>query len=229
MKSYSFDLKNEENYAKARLEGVDASFKDLCEVCGRVRGLRTETAVSLLEKFSTGELPVLYKSHNKRLGHRREIGGKKGRYPEKSAKIVLKLLKSAIANAEVKGLLGPFIIEHASANKKHTYPRLASKGRRARSDYETSRVEIIIKELESKSKKQAEKPKETKKAEAKKEEKKPETKTKEIKPAAKEAENEKKKTETKTPEEKETKKEIKKEEPEAKKAEEKKSAEVKKN
>lgn len=147
MKGYSYQIKeNYESYAAARVEGVDASYKDLTEVCGRIRELPVERAVFLLEKFETGELPVLYKSHNKRLGHRRELGGKKGRYPKKAAGLVLKVLRSALANAQSKGLIEPYILVHASANKKNIYPRMSSKGRRNTSNYETARIEIILRE-----------------------------------------------------------------------------------
>lgn len=149
MRGYSYQIKeNYENYAAARVEGVNASYKDLAEVCGRIRELPAERAVFLLEKFETGELPVLYKSHNTKLGHRREVGGQKGRYPKKAAGIVLKVLRSALANAQSKGLVEPYILVHASANKKNIYPRMSSKGRRNRSNYETSRVEIILREKE---------------------------------------------------------------------------------
>ncbi len=160
MKSYSYTIKeNKESYAAARIEGVDASFKDLAQVCGRVRTLHTERAMDLLEGFSLGELPVLYKSHNKRLGHRKELGGQKGRYPKKAARIVFKLLQSAIANATLKGMIEPYVIVHVAANKKRNYPRSVPKGRRGRSDYETARVEIVIREKEIVKKEKKEVPK----------------------------------------------------------------------
>jgi len=167
MKSYSYIVREEEKdaYAMGRVEGVDASFKDLSEVCNRVSSVPVERAIILLGHFAEGTLPVLYKSHNKRLGHRRELGGQKGRYPKKSAAIVLKLLNSVVANASVKGLIEPYIIVHASANKKRTYPRANPKGRRGRSDYETARVEIIIREKDILTKdKREEKLKEMKKS-----------------------------------------------------------------
>jgi len=144
MKSYSF--KEEGNFAYARIEGVDGSFKDLAEVCGRIQGMTTDRALILLEKFKSMELPVLYKRRNKYLGSRRELGGKKGRYPQKAAGIVLKAMKSAISNAKIKGMDEPYLIVHMCANRKHNYPRLAAKGRRNRQDYETARVEVVLKE-----------------------------------------------------------------------------------
>jgi large subunit ribosomal protein L22 len=146
MEGYS--TKFDENCANARLEGVDASYKDLSQVCGRIRGKDASWAYEFLEKAAQAKIPVLYKRHNTRLGHRRELGGKKGRYPKKAALIVLKVLKSAVANGIVKGLGETYTILGANANKKYSYPRMAPKGRRARSYYELARVEVIVRAKE---------------------------------------------------------------------------------
>lgn len=143
MKGYSMEIP--ENCARSRLEGVNASYKDLSQVCGRIRNKKTDWAVSFLEKASEGDVPVYFQRHNKKLGHRRELGGRKGRYPEKAAGIVLKALRSAIANGKTLGLGEIYEIIGASANKKMVYPRMASKGRQARSFLETSRIEIVLK------------------------------------------------------------------------------------
>jgi len=147
MKGYSCDF-DVEVCASARLEGVDASYKDLSEVCGRIRRKDASWARSFLEMAADGEIPVLYKRHNKKLGHRRELGGKKGRYPWKCAAIVLKVLNSAIANGMSKGLGEGYTVFAATANKKFTYPRMAPKGRTARSYYELARIEIVLKPKE---------------------------------------------------------------------------------
>jgi len=208
MKGYSIEFSPEE-CASARTEGVNASYKDLTEVCGRIKGKDAAWAQEFLEKASKGEIAVLYKRHNKRMGHRRELGGKKGRYPKKASKILLKLLKSAIHNGMVKGLGDKYKIIAASANKKDSYPRVASKGGWMRSDYETARVEIVLKGLETVPKgvevtppKKPEAKKEPeKKAEPKKEEKK-EEKPKEEKPKEEPKKEEPKKAEEKPKEEK---------------------------
>lgn len=146
MKGYSSYV---EGAACARAEGVNASYKDLAEVCGRIRGMDSGKAVSFLEKASQrpedGGVPVLFKRHCKKLGHRRELGGRKGRYPWKAAAAVLKVLQSAIANGRVRGMGESYEIAAALANKKMEMPRLASKGRWARSNLETSRIEIVLK------------------------------------------------------------------------------------
>lgn len=142
MKGYS---QSEQECACARVEGVNASYKDLAQVCGRIAGKKTVWALDFLEKASAGEIPVFYATHNRNLGHRRELGGRKGRYPWKAARIVLKVLESAMANGKVVGIGEPYTILVASANKKDIFPRLSPKGRRSGSALETSRVEIILK------------------------------------------------------------------------------------
>jgi len=176
MKGYSADF--DENCAAARLEGVDASYKDLSEVCGRIKGKDALWAIDFLARAAKAEIPVLYKRHNKKLGHRRELGGKKGRYPKKAAGIVLKVLRSAIANGMVRGLGEEFSIATATANKKHSFPRMAPKGRSARSYYELARIEIILRSKSEVPKGVEVTPpaKEELKAEKKAEEKKPEHK-----------------------------------------------------
>jgi len=142
---YSWKPQDVQFSAKARVEGVDASFKDLAEVCGNIRGRRVSDAISFLEKAAVGKTAVLFRRRNKRLGHRKELGGKKGRYPKKAAKVVLQVLKNALNNAAQKGLTEEnLFVEHACANKKFNYPRLQPKGRRIRHDYTTARVEIVL-------------------------------------------------------------------------------------
>ncbi len=115
---YSWNPDNVEFAAKARVEGADASFKDLVEVCGNIRKMKAADALSFLEKAADGKAAVLYRSSNRHLGHRKELGGKKGRYPKKAAKIVLKVLKNALNNAAQKGLLeDALFVAHACATR----------------------------------------------------------------------------------------------------------------
>jgi len=142
---YGFNKKsqfNEKQLAKAQQYNIDASYKDLAAVCDNIRGLNADEGVKYLQAVLSG-FPVEYRKWNKKLGHRRELGGKKGRYPIKAAGIVLSVLNNAIANATSKGL-DNLVIVHAAANKQAIYPRLQSKGRQMRANYETARVEVIL-------------------------------------------------------------------------------------
>jgi hypothetical protein len=124
--------------------------------------------------------------------------------------IVLKVLKTAVSNGLIKGLGEEYKIIAANANKKFSYPRMAPKGRRARSYYELARVEMILKPTSEVPKgvevtppKKEEKPKEAPaKKEAKIEEKAkvepPETEPKASKPKTPEQEAKEKEDSVKT-------------------------------
>ena len=144
--SYTYNIGNEADFAKARIEDVNASYKDLTEVCYNIRRRPADMAVEILEDAKAKKRPIRYRSHNTRMAHRKELQGQKGRWPVKSVAIVLKCLESAIANAKEKGLSEDLIVVHASANKKYSHMRYSSKGRRNTSKLETARVEIVLKE-----------------------------------------------------------------------------------
>jgi large subunit ribosomal protein L22 len=201
---YSYQPQNNEKIAKAQLRDINASFKDLANTCSFIRGLDAKEALSLLELASKKVIPIPYPRYNKKLGHRRELGGKKGRYPIKSAKIVAKVLRDAIANARFLGLNEDNLyVAYAVANKHRIEKRIAPKGpRRAGkptnpkkgprySNLEYSFVQIILKEKEENKKenKQQEVNKKENKEENKKEK---EVKKEEIIKAKKEKSNEKK-------------------------------------
>ncbi|MEW5997055.1 MAG: 50S ribosomal protein L22 [Candidatus Micrarchaeota archaeon] len=148
MYSYVIEKGKEGDFARARVEGADVSVKDLVEVCGSIRRRPAGQALRFLEEAAEGRRPVLFRSSNKRLGHRRELGGKKGRYPRKPARILLGALRSALANAQQKGLSEELVVAHVCANKKLSYMRYSPKGRRNVSKLVTARVEIVLKEKE---------------------------------------------------------------------------------
>ncbi len=169
MANYAYQPAPNERLARARVDGVNASYKDLCNVCENVRGRRDDAALQFLTEAAEGERAVRYFEHNKHRGHVRELGGKKGGWPVKSCKIVRDVLENAMANANRLGL-GPCKIIHIQANKGVVYGRMAPKGgKRGRSDLETAFVEIVLRELKTADGKEREHKKiETKKVEEKK-------------------------------------------------------------
>ncbi len=148
MANYAYESAPNERLARARVDGVNASFKDLCNVCGNVRGRRADGALVFLTEAANRERPVRLFTHNKHRGHVGELGGKKGGWPVKSCAIVRDVLENAIANADKLGL-GQCKIIHIQANKQVVYGRMASKGgKRGRSNLETAFVEIVLRELQ---------------------------------------------------------------------------------
>ena len=134
--------------AKARVDGVNASYKDLANVCANIRGRNAEKALEFLKEASEGERPIrLYKFHKHR-GHVGRLGGIKGGWPVKSCKIVRDVLVNAMASAKSKGF-GPCKVAHVMANKQLVYGRMSAKGRRTRQDLETSFVELVLHEIKT--------------------------------------------------------------------------------
>lgn len=151
-RSYDYSYQSDGKHALAQVHDIDASFKDLAMVCANIRRKRVKTAQALLEKAEKKEIPIRFYKYSKHLGHRSELGGKKGRYPVKAVKIVKKVFENAVANAEFKGLdLEKMVVVHASANKHKIYPRMQfqgkdPRGRAKRSDVEHAKVEICLEE-----------------------------------------------------------------------------------
>ncbi|GEM_PF-927076 len=154
--------------ACARVDNVNVSWKDVANVCANVRGRRADAALEFLSEAADGERPVRYFNYNKRRGHVGRLGGKKGGWPVKSARIVRDVLANAIANADSRGL-GACKIVHIQANKQLVYNRMSPKGRRIRQDLETAFVEIVLREIAGREKAKATTAQTAKKADGKKE------------------------------------------------------------
>ncbi|MFA6489343.1 MAG: 50S ribosomal protein L22 [Candidatus Micrarchaeia archaeon] len=147
--TYAFQKESTKRTARARLTGINASFKDLGEVCRAVRYKPTDEAIEFLERASVMEQAIPMRRHGKGRGHVRQLGGQQGGWPVKSVKIVLGVVKSAFANANKLGV-GSTKIVHIIANKEHTFPRMSPKGRRIVHNFETAFVEVVLQEWQPK-------------------------------------------------------------------------------
>lgn len=75
------------------------------EICRYIRGMKLEKAKNMLQEVIELKRPVPYFRHRKKVPHRGGVEGfDAGRYPEKAAGEILKLLNAVEANAEFKGL-----------------------------------------------------------------------------------------------------------------------------
>ncbi len=135
--------------AKASIENVDVSYKDLVEIARYIKYKSVDQAESILKKVILGEMFIPYRTYNRKLGHRK--GGVKGRYPKKGAKVMLKLLKSCMANARQLGMnVDKLKIINIAANKSRIYYRIQPKGKPYRHRYVLARAEIILGENDEK-------------------------------------------------------------------------------
>lgn len=152
-----YSVKTTEKEARVKAHSLNASYKDLSQVCRNIRGLKVEKALKLLNEVIEEETPIHYYTFNTRLGHRKKIKGK-GKYPIKEARIVKKALQEAIANAVFKGLQKEkLVVSTATANKQNIFPRykkyfvssvIIGYGKQALfSNYVTAILEIVVKEV----------------------------------------------------------------------------------
>lgn len=125
---YSYNLETK-GVVFASASDLNASFKDLCAVCDAVRYLPVQYALEVLDGVINEHRPIEYRRHNKYMGSRHELHGKKGRYPIKCAKMVRNVIVNASANAVNKGENPDYMyVVHASANKTNEVLRSPPKG-----------------------------------------------------------------------------------------------------
>jgi large subunit ribosomal protein L22 len=145
---YSTDL-DPEKTAKAYGYELHCSPKDSRNIARAIRGMKLESAKTYLQEIVDMKraLPAIY--HKRKVAHRKGIGP--GSYPEKAARYILKILKSAENNAEYKGFdVENMTIAHASAYRgriiRGFMPR--AQGRGTDWNKKTTNFEIILEEVE---------------------------------------------------------------------------------
>lgn len=107
MPSWKYSVKGLDPDRTAIASGRDLriSPKAAREICHYVKGMRLDKAKEALQEVVELKRPVPYRRHKKKVAHRRGAEGfDAGRFPQKAAGEVLKLLDSVEANAEFKGL-----------------------------------------------------------------------------------------------------------------------------
>ena len=148
MKGYTAEA-DPDTSARAIGKEMPISPKFTREICGLIRGLKVPTAIKTLEGVIALETPVPLKRYNKRVSHKQGVGP--GRYPKKAAAAVLGVVKSAVANAEYKGLsTDDMIIATISASRGRVTPGHMARahGRATEWNQDTVNLEVIIQEVE---------------------------------------------------------------------------------
>ena len=165
-------MKTDMHSAKVVGRNIAISTKHAIVISKYIRGKKLSWAKEKLAKVLEFEVAVPFTVHNKKIGHRKgDLSS--GRYPINATKEVIKLLNSAEANAQNKGLDTDALIISS------IIPNLASRpwhyGRQRRTKTKRTHLEITLEE----------KINEKKKAPAKKEAPKIEAPKAEIKEAPK--------------------------------------------
>lgn len=172
MPKYNYSTAIGEKDAAAVGRSLPISTKQAIEICAFIRERKLEMAKKLLTGVLNEKTAIPFKRFTDGIGHKKgKMAG--GRYPKKACAEILKMLNSAQANAQFKGLSSAdLVIRHINAQRA---AKAWHYGRR-RTQAKRTTVEIVLTEAEETGKKKekaAEEKKEApKKEEAKTEEKK---------------------------------------------------------
>ncbi len=108
---------------------LNISPKHSREICNSIKGMLVSKAIDYLEEVVDMKRSVPFKRHHKKVGHRSDLKGwDVGRYPQKAAGEILKVVKALEKNAEFKDLeVDRLLLFHAAAQKgrkiKRIFPR----------------------------------------------------------------------------------------------------------
>ncbi len=121
---YSYNPEDESRAARAMGYEMPVSFKHAVEICRELKGRKIDDAIRYLEEVARAKRAIPFRRYYKKVAHRNVNGWYAGRYPQKAAKSILKVLKNLEANAEYKGLeKDELVITHAQAKKGRTLSR----------------------------------------------------------------------------------------------------------
>jgi large subunit ribosomal protein L22 len=165
MAKYSYSTGIGEKDAAAVGMALPISTKQAIEICTSIRRKRLERAKAILSSAINEKTAIPFNRFTNGVGHKKgKIAA--GRYPKKACTEILKMLNSAQANAQFKGLSSSdLVVRHISAQRASTTWHY---GRR-RAQAKRTTIEVVL--TESAVKKEEKKGKEPVKEEQKKEEK----------------------------------------------------------
>jgi len=136
---------SKETMARAVGKDVVISTKNSVEIAKMIKGMSIEKAKARLQLVIELKKAVPYTRFNDDVAHKKAIGGP-GRFPQKTAKEILKILESAEINAQFKGLdTTSMVIQHICAHKA---ARPWKHGRQGRRKAKRTHFEIILAEVQ---------------------------------------------------------------------------------
>jgi large subunit ribosomal protein L22 len=121
MPSWKYSVQGLDPDKTALASGRDIRIKPKVarEICNHIKGMKLDEAKTFLNAVIDKKRAVPYYRYRGKIGHRKELQGHDtGRFPEKAAGEILKILDSVEANAEFKGLYADRLkIVHMAAHR----------------------------------------------------------------------------------------------------------------
>eukprot|EP00300_Choanocystis_sp_HF-7_P027331 c32425_g1_i1.p1 GENE.c32425_g1_i1~~c32425_g1_i1.p1 ORF type:complete len:168 (-),score=10.72 c32425_g1_i1:24-527(-) len=144
--------KKEDNPARsasARGSDLRVHFKNTREAAMNIKNMPLEKAKQFLKDVMDKKQGVRFSRFNGGVGRKAQTGGLSGRYPKKSAVVLLGLLENVTSNAEMKGLdADKLVISHIQVNQAQQQRRRTYRAHGRISAYMSSpcHVELIASE-----------------------------------------------------------------------------------
>jgi len=120
------------------------------EICRELKGKYLETAQEFLEQVIREEKSVPFRRYRKKVPHRRDLRKwPSGRYPQKAAREILRVLENAEQNSSFKGLeVSRLRITHMAAQRGRKIRGYMARahGRTSPSHQTLTHVEVVLTE-----------------------------------------------------------------------------------
>ena len=102
--NYAFQNFDSTRHVRAALREKTISHKHAREIAVAIKGLSVEKARDYLIHVTQLKRSIPFRRYKNQVGHKSDPGVMSGRYPQKAATEVLKLLDNLESNAEYKGM-----------------------------------------------------------------------------------------------------------------------------
>jgi len=144
---YAYTPENESFVAKAMGREMRVRIKDSIEICAAIQGRNAKEALDYLQSVLDEKAYIPIKKTKSQRGHKHGMKPY-GRRPVRAVDAILGVLKSAIANAEFRGLnIDNCVVKSALAQRGFKLRRMKPKGRHAVFEKHLSTVQIVLEEL----------------------------------------------------------------------------------
>ncbi|KAJ7384493.1 60S ribosomal protein L17 [Desmophyllum pertusum] len=156
MTRYAADPENPTKSCKARGSNLRVHFKNTHETAVAIKGMHVRKANRYLKDVIAKKQIIPFRRFNGGIGRKAQAKnlkspGSQGRWPKKSAEILLQLLRNAESNAEFKGLdVDSLVVEHIQVNAAPKMRRRTYRAHGRINPYMSSpcHIELILAERE---------------------------------------------------------------------------------
>lgn len=142
MYKYATQDYKKESMARAVGIALQISAKQSVEICNMLRNKNLGKAKNILKDVIEEKKAVPFRRYLHNVAHKKETGP--GRYPKKASEGILKMLESAEANAQFKGLnTSNLVISHICSHKAATQWH---SGRKRGRKMKRTHIEVVLRE-----------------------------------------------------------------------------------